>query len=153
MQQLDTILKLPQKISNTLQDGLFIKVSTSELKPVNPLVAATPHIKLFIQCLVERLHVDAQIPRALGAQVRATVRKILLASFYDVNDNSVQCMLEVVDTHSTQQTSHSTQQTSHSTQASEGSQPKTAAQVSDSPSSGVLFVTQHTPPPPMTMRL
>ena len=119
-QQLDAILRLPQKISNAIHAGLFSKVSSADLKLANFSAAAAPDIKLLIEGLVERLHVDAQIPRAMSARVCNAVRKLFLSCFYDVKDKFVQCMPKVVETAKVPSSARS-EVLSQDTQGSQGS--------------------------------
>lgn len=94
----EELLHIPRSISNCLQQPVFRSTAPWRLKLANFGRAAHPQILSLFDALVERLHVDGEIERARGAEVRHSVRELFLSvACGERQSQGVQCMPARVD--------------------------------------------------------
>mmetsp|Transcript_102449 Transcript_102449/g.176907 ORF Transcript_102449/g.176907 Transcript_102449/m.176907 type:complete len:145 (-) Transcript_102449:649-1083(-) len=61
--QLEQLLQQPSKIADCLQAGIFFSAPSWQLKLANMLTVGTRQLQSIADNLMERLHIDAEIPR------------------------------------------------------------------------------------------
>ena len=78
--QMERLLQQPTKIAACLQAGVFFSAPSWQLKLANMLTVGTRQVQLIADTLIDRLHIDAEIPPEHAKDVQHCVRTMFMAA-------------------------------------------------------------------------
>ena len=89
---MERLLQQPTKIAACLHAGVFFSAPSWQLKLANMLTVGTRQVQLIADTLIDRLHIDAEIPREHAKDVQHCVRTMFMAAVRgDTNSKGIQC--------------------------------------------------------------